>query len=96
VSDSRSSHSAEMARRGRLGAYVTLSRHDPREINAKAREVFRTTHFQEKARTEASERGEVLLDEEIARRAEYLRLAHYQRMAIASARARRRKPGRAA
>ena len=84
-----------MAARGRLGALVTLSRYDRREINAKARATF-IASFADKAAASAAERGETLTPEEAARRGEFARRAHYQRMALASAAARRRSRPEAA
>lgn len=76
---------------GRIGAFVTLSRNDPRAMNARAREVFRTTHFVEKARAEAAARGEEITEAEAQRRGEMLLKAHYARMTQRSVAARRRK-----
>lgn len=74
-----------MAQRGRIGAHVTHSRHDPHEITGKARAAFRASF-------------EALVDphgtlppEERARRAEHLRKAHLARLALRSADIRRKK-----
>jgi hypothetical protein len=76
---------AEMALRGRVGAYVTHSRHDPRETTANARAAFM-------ARFEDEVDPERLLSElERRRRAEMARKAHFSRLALASAKARRAK-----
>lgn len=80
---------AEMALRGKIGAFVTHSRHDPKLTTAKARAAF-LARFE----TEVDP-DRVLPEEERQRRAESARKAHMARMALASARARRdRKAGR--
>ena len=81
------SDSREMARRGRIGALVTLSRHDATAITAKARETFRAS-FEAQVDPDG-----VLTSAERARRAEAARRAHYARLARASvlARAKRRR-----
>jgi hypothetical protein len=81
----------DMSARGRIGAFVTLSRFDPVAMNQKAREVFRTRHLVEKARAEAAERGEEISDAEAERRGAMLLKAHYARMTQASLASRRRK-----
>ncbi len=78
-----------MARRGRVGALVTLSRYDGRLITQRAREAF-IASFWEQARAEAMGRGETITDAEARRRGEFLRRAHYQRLANKSVRARSR------
>lgn len=80
-----------MAARGRIGAYVTHSRHNPAELTRKAREVFRTTHLVEQARSEAAARGEEITDAEAERRGKALLKAHYARMAQASIASRRKR-----
>lgn len=74
----------EMARRGRIGALVLHSRHDPKETTAKARETFLS-----KFEREVDPNGE-LPDDERRRRAEYAKKAHFARLARASAEARRK------
>jgi hypothetical protein len=70
--------------RGRIGAYVQHSRHDPRETTRAARSAFL-------ARFECQVDPQGLLPEpERRRRAESARKAHFARMAFLSARARRR------
>jgi hypothetical protein len=71
-----------MARRGRIGAHVTHSRHDSRELAARAREAFLT-----KLEIEVDPDG-VLTPEERRRRAEHARKAHLARASLAAARAR--------
>lgn len=71
--------SAEMARRGRMGALSTASRYSGLAITAKARATF-INSFIERARAEALERGEVISDEEAIRRGELLRRLHYTRI----------------
>lgn len=75
----------ERALLGRLGAYTMLSRNDPREVTRAAREAFVS-----KFEREVDPDGVLPLDERL-RRAEMARKAHYTRLAIASAQARRRK-----
>lgn len=81
----------EMARRGRIGALVTLSRHDPRDQTSVARARF-IAGFAEKAIAEAEARGESITPEEAARRGEAARRAFYARLTRASVRARSRRP----
>jgi len=76
--------SREMARRGRIGALVTLSRHDARDLTAKARATF-IASFE----TQVDPQG-LLPPDERARRAEMARRAHYARLTGSSARARSR------
>lgn len=70
---------------GRLGAYTMLSRHDPREITRAAREAFNS-----KFERDVDPYGELPLEERL-RRAEMARKAHFTRLALASAQARRRR-----
>ena len=82
-----------MASRGRIGGYVTASRHDTRELTQPARAAFRAS-FEAQVDPEG-----ILAPEERARRAEAARKAFYVGMARASvaARARRRRaPSKAA
>jgi hypothetical protein len=78
----------EMRRRGRLGALVKHSRHDPAEHMSKARDVF-NARFEKEVDPEG-----ILPAEERQRRAAYARQAYFQRLAMksASARKRRKKP----
>ncbi len=76
---------AEMARRGRIGGYVTAARHDSREQTAKARQVFRDRFL-----IEVDPDG-TLSVEERTRRAEAARKAHYARMAAHSVASRARR-----
>lgn len=71
--------SAEMARRGRLGALTTASRYSGLALTQKARDTFRQS-FVTKAIEEAAERGERISDEEAHRRGELLRRLHYTRI----------------
>ncbi len=75
---------AEMAFRGRIGAHVTHSRHDARELTAPARAAFLT-----KFEREVDPEGK-LPPEERRRRAEHARKAHFARLARLSAAARRK------
>jgi hypothetical protein len=76
----------EMALRGRIGAHVTHSRHDSRELTAPAREVFLA-----KFELQVDPHG-TLAPEERRRRAEHARRAHMVRIARLSAIARRKQP----
>jgi hypothetical protein len=62
---------------------------DPSARTAPARAAA-LGRFEKQVREEASARGETLAPHEIRRRAEHLRKAHFARMALASARARRK------
>ncbi len=75
-----------MARRGRLGALTTLSRHNPVDLTAEARRVFREEHFAHQVDPLGT-----LPPEERARRAEAARRLFYARMSEASVKARRRR-----
>lgn len=73
-----------MANRGRIGAHALHATHDPGETTRKARQAF-------------AESFERLVDPdgrlspaERARRAKHARQLHFARLALASARARRR------
>jgi hypothetical protein len=72
----------EMARRGRIGAHVTHSRHDARELTASAREAF-LSKFEKQVDPDGT-----LPDEERRRRAEHARKAHMARIGRLSALAR--------
>jgi hypothetical protein len=72
-----------MALRGRIGAYVTHSRHDSREVTAKARATF-LERFEREV-----DPGFVLPDAERRRRAEHAKKAHFARLARLSALARK-------
>lgn len=77
--------SAEMARRGRLGALKLHATHDPCETTRAARQAFRAKfeHQVDPDRT--------LPEAERKRRAEYARREFYLRMARRSVESRRRK-----
>jgi hypothetical protein len=72
----------EMARRGRIGAYARLAKHDARELTARARQAFL-----ERFDREVDPNG-ILAPEERARRAAFARKAHFARLARLSAIAR--------
>lgn len=76
--------------RGRLGAFVMHSRHDPRATTARAREAF-LDRFEREVDPEG-----VLPPAERARRAKAARKAYFTRLAMTSAKARaarrRRRP----
>jgi hypothetical protein len=74
-----------MARRGKIGALVTLSRHDARELTAPARAAFRERFVDE------VDPGRILEPADRAARAEAARRAFYARLAYASVRARSRR-----
>ncbi|MHB8958467.1 MAG: hypothetical protein ACYDAN_02460 [Candidatus Limnocylindrales bacterium] len=77
--------SREMARRGRLGALVTLSRNDPVELTRKARVAYRASFADHSACGLCGHPGPIaagLGPAETARRAEALRRAHYTRMSL--------------
>jgi hypothetical protein len=78
-----------MAARGRIGAHVTHSRHDARELTAPAREAFLAKFERE------VDPDELLSSDERRRRAEHARRAHMARIARLSAIA-RRKPATSA
>jgi hypothetical protein len=78
---------AERSLRAQIAAHAMHARNDPVETTAKARAAFLA-----KFEREADPEG-VLPPEERRRRAEHLRSAHFARLALASAKARRtRKP----
>jgi hypothetical protein len=79
---------AEMALRGRIGAYVLHARHDPRETTAKARGKF-LARFEREVDPEG-----VLPEPERLRRAQSTKNAHFARLALASARARTKRSRR--
>ena len=78
---------AEMALRGRIGAHALHATHDPRKTTAAARAAF-LGRFESEAAPDGS-----LPVEERARRAHHLRKAYFARLALRSARARRRRAG---
>ncbi len=74
---------------GRIGAYTTHSRHDPRETTARARQTF-LERFEREVDPDLK-----LGTEERGRRADAARKAYFARLAYASATARRRRSARA-
>ena len=68
---------AERSLRARLAAHALHASHDSRELTAKARETFRNSFYNQ---------TDPALPHE-----EHLRRAHFARMALASAKARRRR-----
>jgi hypothetical protein len=74
----------DMARRGRIGGYITAARYDGREQTAKARATFRQSFLDQ------VDPDRTLPEPERERRAEALRRAHYARLALASVRSRQR------
>jgi hypothetical protein len=73
----------DMRLRGRLGAFTTLSRHDPKVLTAKARK-----RFLQRFLDEVDPRSE-LPAEERERRAQYASKRYFAELALRSARARR-------
>jgi hypothetical protein len=84
-----SAPTAESRLRGRIGAYSLHAQHDPKETTKPGRAAFLAT-FEAQVDPEG-----VLPLKERQRRAECARKAHFARMALASAKARRRKNGAA-
>jgi hypothetical protein len=74
----------EMRRRGRLGAFATLSRHDPKVLTAEARKQF-LQRFLDEVDPQLE-----LSTEERERRVLYARKAYFAELALKSARARRK------
>lgn len=72
--------------RGRIGAYRLHATHDPRETTAKAREAFLSRFLDE------VDPERILPEGERLRRADYARKAYFTRLALASARARSKRP----
>jgi hypothetical protein len=82
------------SQRARLAAVVLHAPHDPRETSRAGREAFLAS-FRRQVLEAAEAKGERLSEDEVDRRAEYLKKAHFLRMAMASAKARRaRKAGK--
>lgn len=79
---------AERVLTGRLGAYTLHSKYDSRELLKPARAAFES-----KFEREVDPEG-VLPIEERKRRAEMARKAHFTRLALLSAQARRRRSAR--
>ena len=74
---------AEVSLASSIAAHIKWSQHDPVEGTAAARAAF-NDRFERDADPDG-----VLHDDERARRAAHLRKAYFQRLALASARARR-------
>ena len=74
---------SDMALRGRIGAYVTHSRYDPRETTANARRSFMERFYRE------VDPDGSLPEAERERRATAARSAYFHRLALKSARARK-------
>ena len=77
---------SERALRARIGAHEQHARHDPRDTTAAARAAF-LAGFVDRVDPDRT-----LPEPERLRRAEHARKAHMARLALASARARRRTP----
>lgn len=78
--------SREMALRGRVGAFARLAKHPASDLTAPARAAF-LAKFERQVDPESK-----LPSAERARRAVYARKAHFARLSLASARARRARP----
>jgi len=76
---------SERTLRARLAAHVLHATHDPRSTTAAARRAFRDSFL---AQVDSD-----LPEDERRRRAEHLRRAHFLRLALASAKARRARKG---
>jgi hypothetical protein len=79
---------------GRVGGYARAARYDGREMTVTARQRFAESFLEGHSCRVCPEvtLPADLLPEERARRAEALRKAHYARVALASSRARKKKP----
>lgn len=84
AADVPSRDTSDRVLRGRLGAYVTHSRHDSRAITAAARKTFL-----ERFEREVDPDGALPPDER-RRRAEHARKAYFTRLQLKSAQARRK------
>lgn len=80
----------ERSDRNRIGAYTLHSRYDSRELTAPARAAF-DARFEKEVRRQAEADGEILSDQEVARRSGHLKKAHFYRLAMKSAKARRKR-----
>jgi hypothetical protein len=85
MGENRTPDPSIMALRGRIGAHVTHSRHDPRETTASARAAFAGRFLIE------VDPKQVLTMDERVRRADQLRRAHFARLALRSVLARRKR-----
>lgn len=79
---------ADRANAGRIGAYVTHSRHDVRETTKAGRQAFLQRFIDE------VDPDRTLPEAERTRRAESAKKAYFMRLAMKSAQARRSKSGR--
>lgn len=85
IGNTRAFDPADMARRGRIGAYRLHATHDPRETTRNARAAF-LARFEREVDPDRT-----LSEAERLRRAESARKAHFVRLALQSARARARR-----
>jgi hypothetical protein len=83
--------SEEMAMRGRIGAYALHAKHDTNEVSAPGRAAA-TASLNARLLAEIDPENQ-LSEAERERRLRYARKAHYARLALKSAKARRRKSG---
>jgi hypothetical protein len=84
---------AQRSMRARIASHVSWANTpDPSSRTAPGRAAF-AERFEQQVIDEAAARGEILTPKEIRRRAEHLKKAHFYRLALASAKARRKKAG---
>jgi hypothetical protein len=83
---------SEARLRGRIGAYALHAAYDSRVVTQPAR-VAAAASLDARLLAEIDERSPSLPEAERLRRLEYARKAHFQRLALASAKARRAKAG---
>ena len=77
----------QRSHRARIAAHVLHGSRDPVKHTEPARKAF-LERFDREVRQQAKDRGEILTEAEIARRAGHLKKAHMHRLALASSRAR--------
>jgi hypothetical protein len=80
---------SERTLRARIAGYQRAALYDGREVTAKARERFHNG-FVEKARLAAQAAGQKITEQEIERRGEALRRAHFAKLAFLAVKARSR------
>ncbi len=76
--------------RARLAAHSMHATHDSRKVSQPARDRF-MGRFERNVREAAAAKGEKLTEAEVARRAEHAKKAYFARLALKSAKARRKK-----
>lgn len=80
--------------RAKLAAHAMHAQHDSQGVTTNARATFMGS-FERTVIEQAEANGEQLTDAEVAKRAEHLRKAHMYRLALASAKARRKRAAEA-